>query len=71
MPTLHPAIEVDGANPESLQENITAAVNEIRSRAMLLGRHGIMVTQHDFNSFSVKISAEVPYGETWEQRSFR
>lgn len=70
MPTPHVVLEVTGEDPESLQNNLTAAVNEVCTLAVRLGRHGIMVTQHDFNSFTVRLSPDVPYGQTWEQRKF-
>lgn len=70
MRTTHPVLEVTGQDPDSLQDNLTAAVNEACALAMRLGRHGIMVTQHDFNSFTVRLSPDVPYGQTWEQRKF-
>ncbi len=70
MGTPHPILEVTGQDPESLQNNLTAAVNEACELAMLIGGHGILVTQHDFNSFTVSLSPDVPYGQTWEQRSF-
>lgn len=64
----HPVLEVTGHDPESLQNNLSAAVNEVCTLAMRLGRHGFMVTQHDFASFTVSLSPDVLYGQTWEQR---
>lgn len=68
---IHSVLEVTGQDPESLQSNLTAAVDRARATAMGLGRHGIMVTQHDFDFFTVRLSPEVPYGETWERRDFQ
>lgn len=70
MRTPHAILEVTAQDAESLQINLTAAVEQARDVAMSVGCHGIMVTQHGFNFFTVKLSPDVPYGETFEQRNF-
>lgn len=70
MRTPHPVLEVTGEDPESLQINLTTAVDQACTAAMRLGDHGIMVTQHNFSFFTVRLSPEVPYGQTWERREF-
>lgn len=32
------------------------------------GRHGILVTQHEYTSNTVGVSRDVPYGQTYERR---
>lgn len=71
MRTQHSVLEVTAQDPESLQAHLTSAVNQITAAAVSAGRYGIMVTQHDFDFFTVGLSPEVPYGETWERRDFR
>lgn len=71
MRTSHLVLEVTGQDPESIQDNLTAAVEQACTAAVRRGSHGIMITQHDFNSFTVMLSEEVPYGQTWERRQFR
>ncbi len=58
------------AGVSAIQDNLTAAVDAAREQAMLVGNHGIMITQHDFGSFTVALSPDVPYGQTREQRRF-
>jgi hypothetical protein len=67
----HPVLEVTGQDPDAVQDNLTAAVHAAREQAMLVGGYGIMITQHDFDSFTVAPSADVPYGQTYEQRQLR
>jgi hypothetical protein len=31
-------------------------------------RHGILVTQHGYTSYTVAVSRDVPYGQTHERR---
>jgi hypothetical protein len=61
---------VTGQDPEAIQENFTAAVDAAREQAMLGRGVGIMITQYDFDSFTVALSPDVPYGQTREQRRF-
>lgn len=56
MRTPHAILEVTAQDAESLQINLTAAVEQARDVAMSVGRHVIMVTQHGYNFFTVKLS---------------
>lgn len=67
----HLVLEVTGQDPDVIQDNLTAAVEAAREQAMLAGGYGIVVTQHASDSFTVALSADVPYGQTREQRQFR
>lgn len=57
---------VRGDNPQSIQEDISAAVDIARQQAMKDGRHGILVTRLGPGSFTVTLSKNVPYGTTQE-----
>jgi hypothetical protein len=57
---------VTGDSPQSIQENLDSAVELARQQAMNDGRHGILVTRLGPASFTVALSAEVPYGTTQE-----
>jgi hypothetical protein len=57
---------VTGDNPQSIQEDLDAAVELARQQAMEEHRHGILVTRLGTASFTVTLSDEVPYGTTQE-----
>ena len=60
------AYHVTGDTSRSIQEELDSAVELARRHAMQIGGHGIMVTRLGPGSFTVAISAEVPYGVTHE-----
>jgi hypothetical protein len=62
---------VTGDEPESIQEDLNSAVELARHHAMKGGRHGILVTRLGPASFTVALSAEVPYGITQESCQIR
>jgi hypothetical protein len=49
-----------------LDERIDAAVAAARSDALANRTHGILVTRHDFDHFSVALTQEVPFGHIHE-----
>lgn len=57
---------VTGDNPQSIQEDLDAAVELARQQAMEERRNGILVTRLGTASFTVTLSDEVPYGTTQE-----
>jgi hypothetical protein len=57
---------VTGDNPRLIEEDLSEAVELAQRRAMKEGRHGILVTRYAPGSFSVAMSAGVPYGVTHE-----
>ncbi|WP_427008628.1 hypothetical protein [Pseudarthrobacter sp. H2] len=71
---MHPTtltLNVSGKDPDTLQTNLTTAVDTAITQAMAMGhRHGIMVTQHDYNDFTVTLHPDVPYGQAREERRF-
>jgi hypothetical protein len=62
---------VTGDKPQSIQEDLDSAVALARQQAMKDGRHGILVTRLGPASFTVTLSAEVPYGMTRESCQIR
>jgi hypothetical protein len=62
---------VTGDTPQSIQENLDSAVDLARQQAMKDGRHGILVTRLGPASFTVALSAQVPYGTTQESCQIR
>jgi hypothetical protein len=61
-------LEITAQDPESVQNELSAAVIRARDRALSGGRQGILVTQHSFSSYTVAISPDVPYGESRERQ---
>lgn len=63
-------LEVDGDDPETLQADLGAAV-AIAEFASLSCGGGVLVTQHDYWSFTVAVSPEVPLGRTVQRLAWR
>lgn len=61
------SVEVTAHNPAFLDRKINDAIAVVLDRAMAEGRHGILVTQHSYNRYTVALSPEVPYGRTYER----
>lgn len=62
-------LHVTAQSPSTLQEDLNSAVEKARQAAIRGGKHGVLVTQHDYWSYTVSISSEVPFGITREQRN--
>ncbi|NUU31939.1 hypothetical protein HNO80_10075 [Arthrobacter sp. C9C5] len=57
---------VTADEPHLIAERLDAAEEQARARALVEGKHGILVTRHGSNSFTVSLSPDVPYGTTRE-----
>lgn len=66
---LRSVIKVNVTNVDDLHEKINDAVAQTQGLATGQG-HGIMVTQHDYASFSVAVSPDVPHGQIMERRGW-
>lgn len=49
-----------------IEHRLNEAVAIVRTAAMQDGLHGILVTRHNFDSFTVSLSEDVPFGLTRE-----
>ncbi len=58
---------VEADEPRLLEQNLNAAVDAALEHALKEGRHGILVTRHGHTTYTVSVSAEVPYGQTMER----
>jgi hypothetical protein len=58
---------VTGDTPRMVSEDLDAAVELAQQRAMVEGKHGVLVTRHEPASFTVAVSVDVPYGITQER----
>jgi hypothetical protein len=65
--TTGPPYHVVGEEPQLVTERLDAAEKLAQQWALTEGRHGILVTRHAPSSFTVTLSAEVPYGTTQER----
>lgn len=61
-------LEITAHDPETVENDLNAAVEIAREHAMKESRHGILVTQHGYTSYTVAVSRDVPYGQTQERR---
>ncbi|MHC6219527.1 hypothetical protein [Arthrobacter sp. MMS24-S77] len=61
-------LEISAHDPDSIENDLNTAVEIAREHAMKEYRHGILVTQHSYTSYTVTVSGDVPYGETHERR---
>jgi hypothetical protein len=64
-------LEVDGDDPAAIQKDLNAAVLIAQRIAMCYGRDGVLITQHDYWSFSVTTSPDIPYGEIRQNTQWR
>ncbi|WP_142058331.1 hypothetical protein [Pseudarthrobacter sp. B4EP4b] len=63
-------LEVDADDAFTLQEDLGAAV-AIASSACLNRGGGVLVTQHDYWSFTVSVSPNIPNGHTVQRQAWR
>ncbi len=63
------ALELVIRSAATFQDDLTSAVERIREFAVRHRQHGILVTRRNPSTYTVAVSTEVPYGETWERWS--
>ena len=63
-------LEVDADDAATLQEDLGAAL-AIASTACRSRGGGVLVTQHDYWSFTVSVSPDLPSGHTVQQQAWR
>ena len=61
-------LEITAHDPDTIENDLNTAVEIARTRAMQERRHGILVTQHGYTSYTVAVSRDVPFGQTHERR---
>ncbi|MFF1384286.1 hypothetical protein ACFVWT_12050 [Arthrobacter sp. NPDC058288] len=59
---------VEAADPRLIDEELNAAVEQARQHAMEEGTSGILVTRLGHTTFTVAVSADVPFGQTHERQ---
>ncbi len=55
----------------SMERQLDQAVSAAKAEALIERRRDILVTRHGFESFSVALSDDVPFGETREHQDWR
>jgi hypothetical protein len=66
--TIDLPIAVSVTDRASMERQLDEAVTIAKTRAVHEGRQGILVTRHDYNSFTVELSEAVPFGLTREHQ---
>jgi hypothetical protein len=66
--TIDLPIAVNVTDRASMERQLDQDVTIAKTQAMHEGRQGILVTRHDYNSFTVDLSEAVPFGLTREHR---
>ncbi|QCO99908.1 hypothetical protein FCN77_22060 [Arthrobacter sp. 24S4-2] len=63
-------LEIIAHDPATIENDLNSAVDIALRHAMQERRHGVLVTQTGFSTYTVAVSRDVPYGETREQRQW-
>lgn len=58
---------VEAHDPRLIEEELNAAEDATIQQAKEEGRYGVLVTRHGYTTFTVAVSAKVPYGQTMEE----
>lgn len=64
------SVTVTAADHESMYRQLDAAVAAAQELAMRERRRGILVTRHAPDTFTVELSANVPFGLTIERQNW-
>lgn len=65
--TTGPIYHVTADEPQLIAHRLDSAEKLAQERAQQEGNHGILVTRNGSTSFTVALSADVPYGITQER----
>jgi hypothetical protein len=57
-------LEITAHDSYTVENDLNTAVDMVRQQAIKEGRHGILVTQHGYTSYTVAVSRDVPFGQT-------
>jgi F420-0:gamma-glutamyl ligase len=58
------------ADRQSMDSELDAAVTAAKAQALAEKRHGILVTRHGVDTFTVALSEAVPFGLTREHQAW-
>lgn len=60
--------EVRGDTAHQIRNDLNSAVDRAVGRAIEIGSHGVLITQHSYTFYTVTLSDDVPYGQIQERR---
>ncbi len=60
---------IEANNPRLIEEELNTAVDAAIQLAMNEGRYGVLVSRHGHTTFTVGVSAKVPYGQTVDENA--
>lgn len=63
-------LEITAHDPATIENDLNSAVETAQRHAMQDRRHGVLVTQNGYTSYTVEVSHGVPFGETRERRQW-
>lgn len=63
-------LEITAHDPGTIETELNTAVETVLTQAMREHLRGILVTQHEYDRYTVALSLDVPYGETHERREW-
>ncbi|WP_146072410.1 hypothetical protein [Arthrobacter sp. Y81] len=61
---------VDGNDAATLESDVAKAVEIAGLEAQLSGNAGVVITQHDYWSFTIAVTSAVPFGQRIERREW-
>lgn len=64
--TMHLNIEVNCSAASELAAAVDTALTLVENIAASQGRHGVLLTRHEYQRFTVEVSPDVPFGVTIE-----
>ncbi|TWD55000.1 hypothetical protein FB478_102343 [Arthrobacter sp. AG367] len=64
------SLAVDADDPHTQKSELMRAIEIAELEAGLLGGAGVVITQHDYWSFSITPTFEVPFGQKEERRQW-
>jgi len=64
------ALVVDANDALTLHRELSRAIEIAELEAQLMGGAGVVITQHDYWSFTVAPTFKVPFGQRTEQRQW-
>jgi hypothetical protein len=65
--TMQLTLEVNCSAASELSAAVDASLALVESIALAQGRHGVLITRHEYQRFTFEVSPDVPFGLTLEQ----
>jgi hypothetical protein len=59
---------IEAHDPRLIEQDLNTAVEAARQQAVEAGKYGILVTRYGTTTYTVAVSADVPFGQTYERQ---